>query len=65
MDTPAYIVEFSAKSAADQETHYEKVIASLGEEGMALLQKMFALTREVELKTGWFRPELSYLPKEK
>ena len=65
MDMPAYLVAFSAKSAADFETHYEKAWELLGEEGKALMQKMFALTRELEVKTGWFRPELSYLPKEK
>ncbi len=65
MDVPAYLVAFSAKSAADFETHYEKAWELLGEEGKALMQKMFALTRELEVKTGWFRPELSYLPKEK
>jgi hypothetical protein len=65
MDVPAYLVAFSAKSAADFETHYEKAWELLGEEGKALMQKVIALTRERELKTGWFRPELSYLPKEK
>jgi hypothetical protein len=65
MDLPAYLVAFSAKSAADQETHYERIIESLGEEAVALLQKMFSLTRELDIKTGWFRPDLSYMPKEK
>ena len=65
MDLPAYLVAFSAKSAADFETHYEKAWELLGEEGKALMQKLVALTRERELKTGWLRPELSYLPKEK
>jgi hypothetical protein len=65
MDIPAYLVAFSAKSAADFETHYEKAWELLGEEGKVLMQKLIALTRERELKTGWLRPELSYLPKEK
>ncbi len=65
MDIPAYLVAFSAKSAADFETHYEKAWELLGEEGKALMQKLVALTREREVKTGWFRPDLSYLPKEK
>jgi hypothetical protein len=65
MDVPAYLVAFSAKSAADFEAHYEKTWELLGEEGKELLQKLVALTREREVQTGWFRPELSYLPKEK
>lgn len=65
MDIPAYIVAFSAKSASDHETHYEKTWQLLGEEGKALLQKVIALTREREVKTAWYRPELSYIPEEK
>jgi hypothetical protein len=65
MDLPAYLVAFSAKSAADFETHYEKAWELLGEEGKALMQKLVALTREREVKTAWFRPDLSYIPKEK
>jgi len=65
MDIPAYLVGFSAKSAGDFWPHYEKTWELLGEEGKVLLQKLFALTREREIKTGWYRPGLSYIPKEK
>jgi hypothetical protein len=62
MDAPQYIVQFSGKSAADQEAHYAKTIGLLGEEAVTLLNKMFACTRKVEIKTAWFRPDLSYIP---
>ena len=65
LDIPVYLVEFRAKSPADFETNNEKAWKLLGEEGKALLQKLFALTREREIKAGWFRPDLSYMPKEK
>jgi hypothetical protein len=65
MDVPAYIVAFVAKSAADFEVNYEKTWELLGEEGKELMQKLVALTRKREIKTGWFRPDLSYIPKEK
>ena len=65
MDAPQYVVSFSGKSAADQAAHYAKTIELLGEEVMVLLKKMVACTRKVEIKTAWFRPDLSYIPEEK
>jgi len=63
-DTPACIVALSGKSAADFEAHYEKIWEVLGEEAMALVNKLVALARGFEIKNAWFRPDLSYIPKE-
>jgi hypothetical protein len=65
MDAPVCIVALSGKSAADFEAHYEKIWEVLGEEAMALVQKLVAMARGFEIKTAWFRPDLSYIPKEK
>jgi len=65
LDTPTCIVSLSGKSAADFEVHFEKLWELLGEEAMGLVQKLIAMARGIEIKTAWFRPDLSYIPKEK
>ena len=65
MDAPACIISLRGKSAADFEAHYEKIWELLGEEAMALVQKLVALARGLEIKTAWYRLDLSYIPKEK
>lgn len=65
MNTPACIIVLSGKNAADFETNYEKIWEVLGEEAMALVQELIAMARDLDIKTAWFRPDLSYLPQKK
>lgn len=64
-ETPVYLIAFAAKSAGDFWTHYEKTWDLFGEEGKILLEKLFTLIRKRDIKAGWYRPDLSYLPEEK
>ena len=54
----------SAKNAADFESKNAKVNELLGEEAQELMQRTMAITRKFETKTGWMRPDLSYMPSE-
>lgn len=62
MDAPTCIVSLKGKSAADFEVHLEKMWEVLGEEGLALTQKLIGMARELDIKTAWFRSDLSYMP---
>jgi hypothetical protein len=64
-DNPVYAFSGSAKDEADFYVHNDKMWELLGEEGEMLFEKMLPLVRKNEVKQGWFRPELSYMPKEK
>lgn len=61
-EMPVYVVAFISKSAADFWTHNEKTCELIGEEGKALSQKVISLVRKRDIKTAWYRPELSYIP---
>jgi len=63
-EMPVYVVVLSGKSAADYFSQLEKTIEVLGEEGQALVKKTWAAAKKYEQKTGRFRPDLSYTPKE-
>ena len=63
-EAPLYIVVQSAKNAADFESKNAKVNELLGEEAQELMQRTMAITRKFETKTGWMRPDLSYMPSE-
>jgi len=65
-DMPFYFWGAGAKSPVDFWTQDEKGTKEMGEEEvMKLGQKTMALLRKFEIKTGRFRPELSYMPEEK
>ena len=63
-EIPLYVVVQSAKNAADFEAKNAKVNELLGEDAQDLMQRTMAITRKFETKTGWMRPELSYMPSE-
>ena len=64
-DMPFYFWTMRAKNAAEYWRLDEKIVEELGpEKVMALWNKTLALLRKYEYKTGLFRPDLSYLPKE-
>jgi hypothetical protein len=65
MNTPACLIALSGKSAADFETHYEKIWGILGDEAMMMVQELVGMARGLDIKTAWFRPDLSYIPEEK
>ncbi len=62
---PVYLWIEYGKSAADYAVTEEKFWKSMGEEGAALSRKTRALIRKMDSKTGQFRPDLSYAPKNK
>ena len=64
-DMPLYIGFATGKNASDLFIHWEKQQEIEGEEGKVLWEKTWAVCRRFETKTGWFRPDLSYIPKEK
>ncbi len=63
-EQPLYVVLQSAKNAADFEANNAKVMELLGEDAQDLMQRTLAITRKFDTKTGWMRPELSYMPSE-
>jgi hypothetical protein len=64
-EMPFYFWEVKGKSAGDFFSQQEIYGGKTGDVGMELWNRTMALCRKVEDKTGWFRPDLSYIPKEK
>jgi len=64
-ETPIYYMVTRAKNAIDYFTRNEKMWELLGEESGELYRNIMANVRKQEKKRGWFRPDLSYIPKEK
>ncbi len=63
--TPVYYWVTVAKNAVDFYTQNEKMWETLGEEGGSFYEQFMNLVRKRDMKTGWYRPGLSYMPKEK
>ncbi|UCC40096.1 MAG: hypothetical protein JSV96_01150 [Candidatus Aminicenantes bacterium] len=64
-DMPLYVSLEFGKSAGDFWTQEDEFHEAHEEEIMKMLPKYLACFRKFEYKTGWLRPELSYMPKEK
>ena len=64
-ETPVHYMVASAKNPIDFYTQNAKMWELLGEESGELYKRMMATLRKRETKTGWLRPDLSYIPKEK
>lgn len=64
-DMPLYIGAAIGKKSSDLFLRWEEQREIYGKEGKILWEKTCALCRKFEVKTGWFRPDLSYIPKEK
>ncbi len=64
-DMPFYFFLHSGMSAADFWSEAEKRHEAMGQELFDLWWKAMKTTRKFESKTGWFRPELSYIPNKK
>jgi len=64
-EMPFYFWEVKGKSAGDFFSQQEIYNGKIKDKGMELWNRTMALCRKVEDKTGWFRPDLSYLPKKK
>jgi hypothetical protein len=62
---PVYYWVTTAKNAVDFYTQNAKMWEALGKEGDSFYEKLMNLIRKREMKTGWLRPDLSYMPKEK
>jgi len=62
---PVYVWIEYGKSASDYTATEEKFWKAMGEEGAALSKRTRALIKKMESKTGRYRPDLSYLPKNK
>ena len=63
-EMPIYVFSMMAKSAADYYSQSEKAMELLGERYKELSEKTHAICKKLVFKTGRFRPELSYTPKE-
>jgi hypothetical protein len=64
-EMPFYFWVARAKSAADFHKQQEIYGTKAGEKFMELWNRTMALFRKYDEKTGWFRPDLSYILKEK
>jgi hypothetical protein len=62
-DLPLLVAVIPAKSPADFAATDERTNAALGDALRALQGRAMALTRRIEHKDSWFRPDLSYMPK--
>lgn len=60
-DMPLVIVAYSARSASDFYSNYEKNMMKLGEAGKKLMEKTMAITWKMERREGSMRPDLSYI----
>jgi hypothetical protein len=64
-EMPLYFWTVRGISAADFQKQQEIYGAKAADKIMALWNRTSALFKKLEDKTGWFRPDLSYMPKEK
>ena len=62
-DLPLLVAVIPAKSPADYAETDEKTTAALGDALRTLQGRALSLTRRLERKDVWFRPDLSYMPK--
>jgi len=63
-EQPLYLWMMNGKNPADFWNQNKVNNEILGEEADILWEKTLKVLRKFEYKTGWFRPELSYIPKE-
>lgn len=59
---PGYVLVASAKDAEHFAQLDKDIIKKLGEEGENLLERTLKITTKMETITGWYMPELSYIP---
>jgi hypothetical protein len=59
---PGYAIVGDGKGPADFETRVQKTRELLGEEGAKLWAKTLLITKKFDTKTGWYLPDLSYIP---
>jgi hypothetical protein len=64
-DNPVYIYTISAKNSSDYHVQHEKELEIVGDEVSKVWNKILGCLRKFETKTSWYRPDLSYIPKEK
>jgi hypothetical protein len=61
-DLPLLVAVIPAKSPADFAAVDEKTAATLGDALRNLQGRALALTRRIEHKDSWYRPDMSYMP---
>ncbi len=61
-ETPFYIWSETYKNEIDMASTRAKEFEKMGEEPNKLWQETERLLRKIEYKTGWYRPDLSYIP---
>jgi len=62
-DLPLLVAVIPAKSPADFAATDEKTAAALGDALKTLQGRALAITRRIEHKDSWYRPDMSYMPK--
>jgi hypothetical protein len=61
-EMPFYMWIERYKDPIDMFTTRERIFTELGFEIQKIWQEMQKHIRKMEIKTGWFRPDLSYIP---
>jgi hypothetical protein len=61
-ETPFYIWGETYRNELDMATSRAKAYEKMGEEPTKLWQETERFLRKIEYKTGWYRPDLSYVP---
>jgi hypothetical protein len=61
-ENPFYLWGETYKNETDMATSRAKAFEGMGEEANNLWQETISLLRKIEYKTGWYRPDLSYIP---
>jgi hypothetical protein len=61
-DLPLLVAVIPAKSPADFAATDERTVAALGDALRNLQGRAMSLTRRIEHKDSWFRPDLSFMP---
>ncbi len=61
-ETPFYLWGEIYKDPLDMASKRAKAYENMGEEPNKLWQETEQLLRKIEYKTGWYRPDLSYIP---
>ena len=64
-EMPFYVLWENGESEAHFWSQAEKRHEAVGLELFNLFWELMETCRKFEIKTGWFRPDLSYMPKEK
>jgi len=64
-EQPLFLWHMTGKDIADFMENSNSISEVLGEEAKVLREQTRKLTRKIDIKYGWYRPEFSYIPEKK